>query len=102
MAFVRYYSRPDSLYRPRYPAHVQHGKEPAFVAAVYSVRPRVGTRCLGMPLQVEDGDCAIPSWFAFEGLAHRHRLDKRSYAAVLGFDGAFEFFWADFAHALPV
>jgi len=46
---------------------------------------------LGLPARSKNVDDALPYRFAVEALVNRDRLDKRSRAAVLDFDGAFEF-----------
>src|SRR6266446_3063410 len=81
---------------------MQHGKEPALVAPLYRGRPGIGTGGRRMPGEVKDVHDAFPHCSAVMRFFDGHSLDKRSPAAVLGFDGAFKLVGADFVHGLPI
>ena len=67
---------------------MQHGKEPPLVASLYRRRPGVGFVGLGMAVNSENVNDTVPYGFTLEYFFDRRRLDKRSRAAVLCFDGA--------------
>jgi hypothetical protein len=55
-----------------------------------------------MAVELEDMHDAFPNGLAVECLFYGHRLDKRSRAAVLRFDGVLQLAYLDLGHELTL
>ena len=82
---------PHRFNRGRNRRLVKHGKEPPLIASLYQGRPSIGALCRRMPGKAKNMDNTFPNGVAAKRLFDRHRLENRSLAAVLRFNGTFQF-----------
>ena len=69
---------------------MQHRKEPPLIASLDRRGPSIGFLGLGVAVDCEYVNDAIPYRLVVECLVDRHRLNERSRTAVLRFDGALQ------------
>jgi hypothetical protein len=95
MAALCHYGRSHRAQRRPYAAQMQHGIETTLVAAFDGRGPGIGSGGLGMALQVEDMDGAIPNNLAAPNLYDGHSFDQHGLPPVLAFNCLLELIGAN-------